>query len=441
MHIIDIIAFIAIITFIFIIFHFTWMPFLSRSLIAILCRKRSIQASAQDDDTHSDSESTGALHSPLIISHTKYISFYSSFLWSRWIIIIIHYVYWIPMITTGELFKNLIFYGKWWTPEKIVENLFSTIYYIEEKKNMFQYFSSYVSKSISCHHDDIAYDILFIRTWYHTWYHNYVISQSDYDTTVKLWYHIWCDICTSCDVAPHHMWSHVWYHIVISQLCDIVGKLLWYHMWNHRQQRDSSHVISHSFFISYVISHVTSHSCSIWYHTVMSHVMSYPCPWLKLQASLLWLPQAQPPRRCLKHKPLANAWPLAATAAGLGGVCGVGGGGGLPCLRRMARGPQATNNVALLHSHQNCCSAGSGQRCQRGRAAHTMMVWSRKPDHAQNRNGQEKPDQRRPKNRISCLDIVQLKHSTELKCLPQSNVKVLVSALIWWSELWCAKDD
>ncbi len=40
------------------------MPFLCRSLIAILCRKRSIQASAQDDDTHSDSESTGALHSP-----------------------------------------------------------------------------------------------------------------------------------------------------------------------------------------------------------------------------------------------------------------------------------------------------------------------------------------------------------------------------------------
>jgi hypothetical protein len=29
-----------------------------------VCRKRSIQASAQDDDTHSDSESAGALHSP-----------------------------------------------------------------------------------------------------------------------------------------------------------------------------------------------------------------------------------------------------------------------------------------------------------------------------------------------------------------------------------------
>ncbi len=40
------------------------MPFLSQSLNAILCRKRKFQTSAQDDDTHSDSESTGALHSP-----------------------------------------------------------------------------------------------------------------------------------------------------------------------------------------------------------------------------------------------------------------------------------------------------------------------------------------------------------------------------------------
>ena len=40
------------------------MPFLSQSLNAILCRKRKFQTSAQDDDTHSDGESTGALHSP-----------------------------------------------------------------------------------------------------------------------------------------------------------------------------------------------------------------------------------------------------------------------------------------------------------------------------------------------------------------------------------------
>ena len=47
------------------------MPFLSQSLNAILCRKRSFQTSAQDDDTHSDSESTGALHSPETGPHRK----------------------------------------------------------------------------------------------------------------------------------------------------------------------------------------------------------------------------------------------------------------------------------------------------------------------------------------------------------------------------------
>ncbi len=64
MYIIYIIAFIFIITFIYIIFHFVFIPIISRSLIAMICRKRSIQSSAQDDDTHSDSESAGALHSP-----------------------------------------------------------------------------------------------------------------------------------------------------------------------------------------------------------------------------------------------------------------------------------------------------------------------------------------------------------------------------------------
>ena len=131
---------------------------------------------------------------------------------------------------------------------------------------------SYVSKSQAISHHDITYDILIISPWYHIWYHNYVIShwQSDYDITVKLWYYIWCHVCTSCDVAPHHIWCHGWYHIVISQLCDIIGKTLWYHMRNHRQQRDSSYVISHSLFISYVISHMTSQSCAsditLWCH-------------------------------------------------------------------------------------------------------------------------------------------------------------------------------
>ena len=52
-----------IITFIYIKFHFVFIPVLSRALITMICRKRSIQASAEDDDTHSDGESAGALQS------------------------------------------------------------------------------------------------------------------------------------------------------------------------------------------------------------------------------------------------------------------------------------------------------------------------------------------------------------------------------------------
>ena len=89
------------------------------------------------------------------------------------------------------------------------------------------------------------------------------------------------------------------------------------------------------------------------------------------------------------------ARPLAATTAGLDGVVGVGGNGG--CLRRMARG-----QPLLLH----CCKAAQTVAQQAAasaaRAAAQRMEWSRKPDHAQNRNGPDKPDQRRPKNRISC---------------------------------------
>ena len=43
---------------------FIFVPILSRSLIAMMCRKRSIQASAKDDETLSDCESAGALYSP-----------------------------------------------------------------------------------------------------------------------------------------------------------------------------------------------------------------------------------------------------------------------------------------------------------------------------------------------------------------------------------------
>ncbi len=74
MYIIDIIAIIYIITFICIIFHFVFIPILSRSLIAMICRKRSIQASAEDDDTHSDGESAGALQSPETVPSRKHNS-------------------------------------------------------------------------------------------------------------------------------------------------------------------------------------------------------------------------------------------------------------------------------------------------------------------------------------------------------------------------------
>lgn len=64
MYIIDIITLIYIISFIYIKFHFVFIPVISQALITMICRKRSIQASAEDDDTHSDGESAGALQSP-----------------------------------------------------------------------------------------------------------------------------------------------------------------------------------------------------------------------------------------------------------------------------------------------------------------------------------------------------------------------------------------
>ena len=41
------------------------------------------------------------------------------------------------------------------------------------------------------------------------------------------------------------------------------------------------------------------------------------------------------------------------------------------------------------------------------------------------------------------IDNTQRKNSTELKQLPQSNVEVIASSetLSWWSALWCAKDN
>ena len=125
---------------------------------------------------------------------------------------------------------------------------------------------------------DITYDIIIM------WYHSQTMISH-----FKLWYHIWCHICISCDVAAYHMWCH----IVISQ-CDITimwyhSKILWYHMWNHRQQRDTSYVISYSFFHITPWYHMWYHGMliydiTVWYHIVMSYVMSHPWRWLKLPA-------------------------------------------------------------------------------------------------------------------------------------------------------------
>ena len=130
-------------------------------------------------------------------------------------------------------------------------------------------------------HYDIICIQVYITPWYHIWYPNHqtmishMISQLC-DITVWLWYHsqtmishmmscmyiMWCSstsymmswVISHCDITI------MWYH----------RETLWYHMWNHRQQRDSSYVISHSFFISYVISHMTSQSCAsditLWCH-------------------------------------------------------------------------------------------------------------------------------------------------------------------------------
>ena len=72
-------------------------------------------------------------------------------------------------------------------------------------------------------------------------------------------------------------------------------------MWNHRQQRDTSYVISYSFFHITPWYHMWYHGMliydiTVWYHIVMSYVMSHPWRWLKLPARRLWLPKVQPPR-------------------------------------------------------------------------------------------------------------------------------------------------
>ena len=157
------------------------------------------------------------------------------------------------------------------------------------------------------------YDIICIPSLYHTMISHMISWFSDYDIIImwyhsqtmishfELWYHMWCHRCISCDVNAYHMWCH----IVISQ-CDITimwyhRKILWYHMWNHRQKRGTSYVISYSFFHITPWYHMWYHGMliydiTVWYHIVMSYVMSHPWRWPKPPARRLWLPKVQPPR-------------------------------------------------------------------------------------------------------------------------------------------------
>ena len=58
-------------TLIYIKFDFVFIPVISHALITMFCRKRTIQASAEDYDTHSDGEWARALQSPETMSTRK----------------------------------------------------------------------------------------------------------------------------------------------------------------------------------------------------------------------------------------------------------------------------------------------------------------------------------------------------------------------------------
>ncbi len=63
--------YIIIISLIYITFDFAFIPVISHALITMFCRKRTIQASAEDYDTHSDGDSARALQSPETMSTRK----------------------------------------------------------------------------------------------------------------------------------------------------------------------------------------------------------------------------------------------------------------------------------------------------------------------------------------------------------------------------------
>ena len=153
------------------------------------------------------------------------------------------------------------------------------------------------------------------------------------DITVWLWYHsqtmishmmscmyiMWCS-------STSYMMSWVISH------CDIT--IMWYHRENTvishvKSQATKRLIISDITFIFHIICDITydiTVMCQ-WYHTVMSHVITHLVlgSSSRLARSGCRLLNQLVVVRGLKHKPLVNARPLAATASGLGGVGGVGG--------------------------------------------------------------------------------------------------------------------
>jgi hypothetical protein len=151
---------------------------------------------------------------------------------------------------------------------------------------------------------DIMYDVTIILTMIShmiMWYHiltmiSHVVSH------VMLSSHQVMQLLFTCDVMRD---VAVWYHndvISLTKYCDI-----WHHMWNHEKPRDTSYVISHSFFhitvwyqmwnhsmtsqcditSEYVTSRVRSHVCFhmcyyMWYHLItISQMISHPSSRLK----------------------------------------------------------------------------------------------------------------------------------------------------------------
>lgn len=264
------------------------------------------------------------------------------------------------------------------------------------------------------------------------------------------------------------MWYHVWYHTVISQLCDIIVQNLWYHMWNHRLQRNTSCVISHSFFHITPWYHIWYHSMishvSIWHHiwhhicditydithditiSVISHMISHPGRQLKRlpprrrrQVGVQEdqpLPRRRSPSSWSRHHrppPRHRRRPRPLLVSSLDGVgCVRGGGGGLAF----------SNWPACLH----CCCTAAQYSAQPPILLHSRQqpAWNAQDEadnvqiSLQKRNGPDKPDQRQPKNRISVHQYCPMKKLNWFKAFNLSRTWRWMCLLkLWFDEANC----